>query len=377
VRMTEIVCFMGDVCYPTLYGLVLLVTVGCSTTRQLAEPSGNMGDPKTYASVLASRTLTLPVAYDPPDSDFMSPVMETDFLGDPKSVGVFPAGKIIAREFGRVVRANFAEHTENSPPIGRFAVKIDRVSVKKVDGDVLAASIEVTVKLVNASRTETVYAKSFSASSSEAWKDVNTVPGAFYVALRTIITCFLDDWFKNNCLATFQKWEGMASPGIVPPGLRSLDFTQQGDVYCGNCVVSCNGYEGFKAKGWSDVQIEQACRKKLGIEPERVRIVYDKEDFDQNAKEWRFEFRTFARTKTVLTFNKATGHGYATGDLGLMGMSADAALEELRRFVHKEMDARAGVVSSTRTNGEALVRFDDVTTDDVFNLITIGFRLVK
>ncbi|MBR3924805.1 MAG: hypothetical protein IKJ45_16935, partial [Kiritimatiellae bacterium] len=61
----------------------------------------------------------------------------------------------------------------------------------------------------------------------------------------------------------------------------------------------------------------------------------------------------------------------------LMGMPVDKAAEALRRFVHSEMDARAGMVTTEVQKGEARVRFDDLDPDRMYDLITIGFRLVQ
>ena len=108
-----------------------------------------------------------------------------------------------------------------------------------------------------------------------------------------------------------------------------------------------------------------------------MRIVYDEENIDPDSKTWRFEFRTFARTKMVLSFNKATSHGFATGDIELMGMPLDKAAEALRRFVHSEMDARAGMVTTEVQKGKAHVRFDNIDPDRTYDLITIGLRLVQ
>ena len=60
-----------------------------------------------------------------------------------------------------------------------------------------------------------------------------------------------------------------------------------------------------------------------------------------------------------------------------MGMPVDMAAAELRRFVHSEMDARAGMVTTEVQKGEARIRFDDIDLDKLYNLITIGFRLVE
>lgn len=357
-------------------GAFALISVsGCETPRKLVDPPREAHG--TYAAAVASRTLSIPVAYDSPDTELQTSVSWRDFLDNPVTLGYFRSGEIVAREFEHVAQANFGSPSSEVPPVGRFSVKIDGVAARRTSVGNVEVVAEVTVTMSNASSSETAYRKRFKAECSAAWEDETMVPKALYDALDKIIRDFLADWSSSSAVSTLSKWTDKATPGVKPPELLSLDFTQQGDVYCGSCRVACNGYEGFRAKGWADTQIEQACRRKLGIEPERVRIVYDEEKFDQDGKTWRFDFRTFARTKMVLTFSKVTGHGFATGDLGLMGLPADKAEEALRRFVHSEMDARAGMVTTEVQKGKAAVRFDkNVHHDKTYDIVTIGFRLL-
>ena len=354
-----------------------LFVSGCATTpNRLSEPR-TRGALVAYAAAVAPRTIPIPVAYDPPDVELLTSVSGRGFLDTPVTIGYFPSGEIAAREFGNVARANFAAPSPMVPPVGRFSVKLDCISARRTSSGDIAVTVEATVAMSSATSSEVAYRKCFKAECSEAWEDEATVPNALYDAFAKIIREFLSDWSASSSVSVLSEWADKSAPGIKPPELLALDFTQQGNVYCGSCTVACNDYEGFRAKGWADAQIEQACRRKLGIEPERVRIVYDKEMFDAAGKAWRFEFRTFARTRTVLSFNKITRHGFATGDLELMGMPVDMAAEELRRFVHSEMDARAGMVTTGVQKGEARIRFDDIDLDKLYNLVTIGFRLVE
>lgn len=354
----------------------LLAVAGCATPKRLVEPQ-SYDARVAYAAAVAPRTLSIPVVYESPDVELQTSVSGRDFLDNPVTLGYFRSGEIIAREFGNVARANFGTPSSEVPPVGRFSAKIDGVSARRTSCGDISVTVEVTVAMEKAASSEPAYKKRFKAECSAAWEDEATVPMALYDALDKIIRDFLADWNASSAVTVLSEWVDKATPGVKPPELLSLDFTQQDNVYCGSCRVACNGYEGFRAKGWAEAQIEQACRRKLSIEPERVRIVYDEEKFDPDGKTWRFEFRTFARTKMVLTFSKVTRHGFATGDLGLMGMPLDKAAEALRRFVHSEMDARAGMVTTGVQKGEAHVRFDGIDPDKTYDLITIGFRLVE
>ena len=92
------------------------------------------------------------------------------------------------------------------------------------------------------------------------------------------------------------------------------------------------------------MHIAVACRTKLGgIEPERVRVVYDEEIFDEQSGEWRFVFRTFARTKMALSYDPMTRQGVITGDLELMSMdsfeSASGVTLSHRQTLHPSLNA--------------------------------------
>ena len=353
----------------------LLAVSGCATPRGLVEPEPHSLH-VVYAASVAPLTLSIPVVYDSPDTELLTSVSGRDFLDNPVTLGYFRSGEIVAREFGNVARANFGTPSSEVPPVGRFSVKIDGVAARRTSSGGIAVTIEATVAMSNAVSSETPYRKRFKAECSGAWEDEATVPKALYDALAKIVRDFLADWGASSVAAVLSEWADKAAPGVKPPELLSLEFTQQGSVYCGSCTVACNGYEGFRAKGWAAAQIAATCRRKLGIEPERVRIVYDEEKFDLAGKTWQFKFRTFARAKMVLTFSKATRHGFVTGDLELMGLPEDKALEALRRFVHSEMDARVGPVTTGVQKGEARIRFDDIDQNKAYDLITIGFRLV-
>lgn len=354
----------------------LLAVAGCATPRRLAEPQTRDAHMK-YAADVAPRTLSIPVAYAPPDVELQTSISGRDFLDNPVTLGYFRSGEIAAREFGNVARANFGTPSSEVPPVGKFSVKLDGVAARRTSSGGIAVTVEATVTMSNAASSEIAYRKCFKAECSEAWEDRTVVPKALYDALDKIVRDFLADWSASSAVSILSEWADKSTPGVKPPELLSLDFVQDGNVYCGICRVACNGYEPFRAKGWANAHVAVACRTKLGIEPERVRIVYDKEPFDPDGKTWRFEFRTFARTKMVLTFNKATSHGFATGDIELMGMPPDKAAEALRRFVHSEMDARAGMVTTEVQKGKAHVRFDNIDPDRTYDLITIGFRLVQ
>ena len=344
--------------------------------QRLTEPE-EMVARKSYAAETSDRTLSIPVVYGKPDTGFLSPVTR-DTLGTPVTVGTFHAGEILSREFGKVFAANFRQAEDSENAIARFVVRIKGiVTKKKMMSSHVTCQISVLVQLIHLKSGAVGYSGEFVASGDERWPNESSIPPSFYVAVDSVLEQFLKDWSTSEATKNLLKWSGEETPHMKPPELLNLEFQESGErVFHGKCTVACNGYEGFQTKTWASTQIASVCRKKLGIEPERVRIIYDREIFDSHTKTWTFEFQTFARSEKVLTFDKLTRSGTITGDLGLMGMSADEASDVLKKFVLAEMDSRAGIVTHDKEKGRASVRFDDFTTDKTYNLITIRFRLV-
>ena len=339
---------------------------GCASQgRALAEPVRNHSS-ASYASRIAHETKFYAVEYVPPSDSFSSPVMRMNAIGELVSDGQAEAGCIISREFEKVVRRNFAEPGVGGDASAVFSLVIDRVSMKREVADVVV-DLGVTVCIYKrGAENEVAYRKAFSATSRKKWTDTSLVPEAFYSALYETVRDFLEDWGRGGALPKLEEWSRGKER---PPALKMLDFTMRDGVCYGVCEVSCNDYEGFRAKRWAIPRIGQSCRDKLGIETERIRVVYDSERLDERGKLWRFEFRAFARSRVVMSFDKEAGHGFVTGDLGLMGKTVEIASAELRKFVKDEMDKRTGV------SGEML-RFDDVLHDSTFDLVTIKFRLL-
>ena len=346
--------------------LAWLCMAGCTSVGRISEPTP-APSLKSYASKIAADTKFHAVEYVPPRDSFSSPVMRVNAIGELVSDGYVESSEMIAREFGKVVRSNFARPTGSDDAVATFDVSIGRTAMRRV-GEAVNADLEVTVKVCRkGNEGDVAYSRRFSATSSERWPDESLVPASFYAALHNVICDFLEDWGRGGALPKLEEWSRGKER---PPALKRLDFTLRDGVYYGVCEVACNDFEGFRAKRWAIPRIGQACRDKLGIETERVRVVHDSERLDERGKLWHFEFRTFARSRVVMSFDKKAGCGFVTGDLGLMGKAVENASSELRNFVKDEMDRRTGF------SGEML-RFDDVLHDSTFDLVTIRFRLLR
>jgi hypothetical protein len=291
-------------------------------------------------------------------------------FGEYASIGDIRAGELIAGEFSKFVKANFAESSPDIPPVAKFVVKIGRVSVHMNSGGQVDVDIDLVVSLLKDGSGEEGYSRTFSVTCSTPWHDKSVVPPSFYDALAKVVNDFLGDWRISTAVATLVKWNNDAI-GVKPPKMKELDYKPDGKVYCGRCVVLCNSYKMKMAEGWATKEIKQMFQQTLRIEPERVRIFFDKHEFDECDNSLRLEFRAFERTEKVLTFDENAGKGFVTGDIRRMGGGAREALaEELRLFVRDKLKDRM-------VEGKFDVEFDEFTTDEAEGLINIAFKRVK
>lgn len=319
-----------------------------------------------------------------PDREMVFTVnsVRSDIYRSPYVVASFPGGAILEREFGKVLAANFRAPVGGEAPVAELGVRIAWVKASQPsDSKPVTVSMRINIEVAKADGRESAWSKGIDATATAAWKNRSQVPDAFYGALSDAIVQFLAEWDRSGGPDTVARWAGEAGPGVVPPKLRAIAWeagTGRGGVQRGRCVVACNGFEGFRAKHWANAQIAEACRTKLGnIEPERVRVVYDAEDYAEEPGMWTFSFRCFPRSERVLDYDAATGTGTVIGDLGLMKMKPEDAAEELKAYVLEEMRSHGGIVTSENRKTEAYVRFDGMRTDAAYNLIQIDFHLPR
>ena len=375
--------------------LAALVASGCSSVRPLAEPERRCVRP--YAAKNVSDGKLVSVDYVPPQYDLaqlvISPsrMIETNILvaivttrnmlDTTDTLGWFDVGKIVEREFDKVVKWNFALPQVIVPSTAEFSFSIDRISLRKEADDVIA-SLEMAVKISRVGHgDEVAYFKRFSAVKRGPWRDESAVPESFYAALNEIITGFLDDWGSGRGILMLKEWAkkpgGVTEPGPwptpKPPTIVSSSFTNQNGVCCGTCEVAYNDYDVPKANAYALSYIDQQCRDQLGVESERIRIVYDVNTV-KDGRGW-YEFRAFTRSKDpVLTYDRVGKRGYMTGDLLLMGMTYQQAKEIMENRIQDAMDR---VVSpGPGVKGTAIVHFDPpATMDNVYGLLTVPFYL--
>ena len=350
---------------------------GASASRLLREPVP-VPFKARVATVCANRTASVPVSFRMTGADASCAVTRMNAIGENVVEAVFRSGDIVAREFKKVVQSNFHLAADNETPVAEFCVSVEGATAReRKDGGSVESSVIVRVTVAKADGSETCYSKVFDGRAHEAWNDKDEVPLAFYGALENVVASFVKDWDVARPVSRILRWKNSAEPQVVPPSLKSINWSQSGDVWFGECRVKCNGYEGLDAKAWANTHIGVACRTKLGgIETERVRVVYDEELFDEQSKEWRFVFRTFARTAMALSYDPENNEGVITGDIELMSAdSFENAAEILKKYVKKEMESHGRLVKNLSPQHEVGIRFYDFNTDKTYNLITIKFKL--
>ena len=369
--------------------LSVLAMWGCvsSSPKQLTDNESRLYQ-KSYAAKNVSDSKQISMDFVPPqygwsgwsETNILGVVVtELNAWGDSEPIGWLDFGGIVEREFKKVVEWNFALPPVSVPSTAEFLFNVDRVSLRKEKDDVIAL-VELSVKVGRVGHVgEIAYERTFSATRRGPWRNKRVIPESLYAALDETVARFLDDWGNGRAVLALKKW-GAEPPGPChvsgrpskPPTVESCWFTNKNGVCCGTCQIACNDYDEFKSSAWAQANIDQRCRSYLGIAPERVRIVYDVEEF--KGGRWRYEFHAFARTKDpVLHFDGTNGR--MTGDLGLMGKTVEVAAKELRERIQDEMDRQ--VAPGEGVKGAAIVNFGPYKLDRVYGLITIPFRLSK
>ena len=114
-----------------------------------------------YSASMSSRTLSVPVAFKMADVDTLCVVKRTDWLGDAVGEAVFPAGKMIVREFGKVAEANFHVVSGDEVPVAIFSVSIDRATAKVTEDGNVESTVGVHVEVTSNDGSTRCYANAF------------------------------------------------------------------------------------------------------------------------------------------------------------------------------------------------------------------------
>ena len=355
---------------------VLAAVGGCAFTGVRREPS----PPPSFKYAkpqLQSVLHDIPVVIDSVDCVDTAMVNKRSIFGSVSFAGTFPLRQIALREFGRFVDENMRTPLDGESE--KVVLKIYSKSILvEQKWSKSRAEMSFDVQLLDAKREDS--RPYFRGSFHGEWESVNKndeiVPESVYRCIGKIVGGFVSALESDRTAMRRLALAARPEERLEPPSLKSIVFGEMHNgVLAGSCDVDCNGWDGFNADKWARGQINSSCCMKLGAEPERVRVVYSSDVYDQKAKTWRYEFKAFVRAPIVIDYDPVTRGGVVIGDLGLMGVPPEEAAYKMKQFVIAEMRAHDGAVKSAAGSSDVRVRFQEVRTDSMANIIQIGFNL--
>jgi len=353
-----------------------LVLAGCAFTGLRREPAS----PPTFRYAnpkLQAVAHDIPVVVDYADCVEMAMVTDVGMLGGRDFIGTFPLRHIALREFGRFIDENMRQPMEGEPEKLVLKIYSKRILVEQ-KGKKSHAEMIFDIQLIDPHSADTrpYFRDSFRGEWNGFHEDEEVVPDSVYQAVGKIVADFASGLVKDR--TAMRRLSLLARPDdrVAPPTLKSIAFDPlRNGIVSGRCQVECNGWDGFDADKWARAQIHSSCQMKLGIEPERLRVVYSKDVYSSQSKSWSYDFRAFARAPMVVDYDPVSRTGMCIGDLGLLKLSIRDAAFKMKDFVVTEMRVHAGAVDSADGDMKTKVRFKEVKSDTVNNLLQIGFSL--
>ena len=357
--------------------MMLASVGGCVFTGIRREPAA----PPTfkYANPQLQGALhDIPVTIDYVDCVDTAMVNKRSIFGSVNFAGTFPLRHIALREFTRFINENMRSPLDGEAEKIVLKIYSKRILVEQ-KWSKSHAEMAFDVQLLDPKSEDArpYFRGSFRSEWSSVHKDDTIVPESVYKCVGQIVGEFAAALAADR--SAMRRLTLVAQPQrrLEPPSLKKIAFGEiNHGVVSGRCVVDCNGWDGFNTDKWARGQINSSCCRKLGVEPDRVRVVYS-EHYDEAEKRWHYEFRAFVRAPMVIDYNPSLRRGVCIGDLGLLNLPLDAASLRIREFVISEMRARAGVVSTASGLNDVRVRFGAVKSDPVDNTMQVEFRLLQ
>ena len=356
--------------------IMLFLAGGCAFTGLRREPSPlpsfRYANPQLQAALH-----DIPVTIDDVDCVEMAMVSKRSMFGSTSFAGTFPLRHIVLREFGHFVDENMRMPLDGEAEKVVLKIYSKRILVEQRWSKSYADMV-FDIQLLDPKNEDTrpYFRSSFRGEWSSAHKDDAVVPESVYRSIEQVVKDFakalLDDRSSMRRLALVARPDAR----IAPPSLKTINFgALRNGVVSGKCDVDCNGWDGFNADKWARGQINSSCCMKLGIDPARVRVVYTSDVYDPVAKRWKYEFRAFARAPIVVDYDPVTRSGVCVGDLDMLKIPVQDVARRMKAFVISEMRTHDGAVTSVEGTTDTRVRFTEMKSDTVNNLLHIGFSL--
>lgn len=297
--------------------------------------------------------------------------------GTTETVATVDVKDVIRQQFLQAVSGHFHPLVGDQQPAVRIKVETLGVFLERKES-VVSSEMTMRFELQDMAKNVVCHEKVYRGDTELPWDGGALVPESFYKCIQSLAANFLKDIAANRALLARLESISLDPATVRKPSFGSLDIKPKNadGVVCGSCVLSCNDWDEGRAANWLRSQLEQRCENQLGVDASRVRLVYDRSAFDGARREWSVDFTAFARSEMIMNYNALTLSGTCVADFGLMGKTPEKAADELKEYVMKEMDKRAGVQQSGKDAPKAKVRFDDFKTDQRYALTHCEFRLV-
>lgn len=350
--------------------IMLVVAGGCAFTGVRREPSSpptfKYANPKLQAALH-----DIPVVIDYVDCVETAMVNKRSIFGSVNFSGTFPLRHIALREFGRFIDENMRSPLDGETEKAVLKIYSKMILVEQ-KWSKSHAEMVFDVQLLNPKSEDArpYFRGSFRSEWSSGHKDDTVVPESVYKCIGQIVREFATALAADR--SAMRRLALVAQPQrrLAPPSLKKIDFGDiNNGVVSGMCEVDCNEWGGFDTDKWARGQINSSCCMKLGVEPERMRVVYSADTYDEVRKRWHYEFKAFVRAPMVIDYDPLFSSGVCIGDLGLLNLSLEDAAPKMEEFVISRMRTRAGAVSSASGLNDVHVRFGKVKPDPVDNTI--------
>ncbi len=353
------------------------VLAGCAFTGLRGEPKG-LAVHRYNAAGVPGVLRGMSAAIDVADCVEMAMVSDCGVFGGNSFAGTIPLKKIVQREFEQLVTDVFRAPVEGEREQMMVKVTSQCVILNQYWSET-ECEMSFDVRLLDPVQegTRPYYRGVFTKKCRCENGEDDQVPQAVYEAIRGIVEEFLQTVMHDR--NSLRRLSELVRPDsrTEPPQLVNISFGEKsGGRLTGECEVACNGWEGFDADRWARQKIRVQCQLKLGIEEERVRVVFRKDEFSAKTKTWKYSFVAFPRAPLVMDYDRVTRSGVCVGDLGLLRLQASEAAVEMKKFILQELRSRSGAQNSEHGSLDTLVRFDDFSLDAENNQMTMKFRLV-
>lgn len=351
---------------------------GCSFTGMRRVPT----DVPKYTmkeGCLSGVYRNLPVSVDAMKCTDSAAVCKRGFFGGTSPSGIIPVRSVIGNEFEEMVKQVFRAPVGGEREKMTIVVSTRSVVVTR-RGSSYTCELILEVALVDpiAQDRRPYFASKFKSKMTSRERNNDSIPHCVYAAIHDVMDQLLEELRKNRYV-TRRLDELVVNPTDVkePPKLERISCAKRADGRVGGtCDVLCNDWDALDADRWARSMIRESCAGRLGVPPERVRVVFNS-TYDEVERRWNYTFDGKARVGLSLNYDPMTKSGVCTADLGLLEMTAAEASESMKKYVLSEMKLRRGAISSEGESGEVLVRFDELTTDEAANQLKIAFRLIK